>query len=227
MTKDESRIVELRDLLNKYNYEYYVLNQSSISDYQFDALMNELIDLENRNPHMYDINSPTNRVGGEVIEEFKKIEHKVSMMSLGDVFNFDELRGFDKRIQDVLGYDNIEYISELKIDGLAMSLKYEDGKLVYGATRGNGVVGEDVTHNIRTIKSIPLFIDEKSPVEMRGEVYMPKSSLEKLNKERLEKGEALFANCRNAASGSLKLLDSKEVAKRGLECFIYPLAGKG
>ena len=221
MNKDESRIIELRELLNRYNYEYYVLNQSSISDYQFDALMNELIDLEKKNPHMYDVNSPTSRVGGEVIEDFNKIEHKTPMMSLGDVFNFDELRDFDSKIRDILGYEDIEYICELKIDGLAMALKYERGKLVYGATRGNGVVGEDVTHNIRTIKSIPLSISESRPMEVRGEVYMPKSSLERVNKQREEKGETLFANCRNAASGSVRQMDSNIAASRGLDMFIY------
>ena len=221
MSKDESRIIELRELLNKYNYEYYVLNQSSISDYQFDALMNELIDLENKNPHMFDENSPTNRVGGMVVEEFNKIEHKAPMMSLGDVFDFDELMGFDKKIQDALGYKDIEYICELKIDGLAMSLMYENGKLSYGATRGNGVVGEEVTHNIRTVKAVPLSIDDERTIEMRGEVYMPKASLERLNKQRELNGEALFANCRNAASGSIRQLDSSIASSRGLDMYVY------
>lgn len=221
MNKEESRIIELRELLNKYNYEYYVLNQSSISDYQFDALMNELIDLESRNPHMHDDNSPTNRVGGMVVEGFNKIEHKTPMMSLGDVFSYEELEDFDKRIQNALGYDNVEYICELKIDGLAMALVYEDGKLLYGATRGNGVVGEEVTHNVRTIRCIPLNISEKRRLEVRGEVYMPKSSLERINNERKEKGESLFANCRNAASGSIRQLDSQIAASRGLDMFVY------
>ena len=158
MNKEESRILELRELLHKYNYEYYVLNQSSISDYQFDALMNELIELERKYPNMHDDNSPTNRVGGMVVEDFNKVTHRTPMMSLGDVFSYDELRDFHKKIKDVLGYDDVEYICELKIDGLAMSLMYENGKLVYGATRGNGSVGEEVTHNIRTIKTIPLDI---------------------------------------------------------------------
>ena len=221
MNNDEKRIVALRQLLNVYNYEYYVLNQSSISDYQFDALMNELIDLEAKNPHMYDPNSPTNRVGGMVVEDFNKITHKNPMMSLGDVFNFDELRAFDKRVRESLNEDTVEYICELKIDGLAMSLMYENGNLVYGATRGNGVVGEEVTHNIKTIKSIPLTINDNRIIEMRGEVYMPKSSLERLNKIRQEKGEPLFANCRNAASGSIRQLDSSIASSRGLDMFIY------
>ena len=221
MSKEESRIIELRELLHKYNYEYYVLNQSSISDYQFDALMNELIELENKNPHMHDDNSPTNRVGGMVVDDFNKITHKVPMMSLGDVFDFDELKSFDKRIQEALNQEKIEYICELKIDGLAMALVYEDGKLVYGATRGNGVVGEEVTHNIRTVKSIPLTINDTSRVEMRGEVYMPKASLERLNKIRQENGEPLFANCRNAASGSIRQLDSSIASSRGLDMFVY------
>ena len=221
MNKEESRIVELREVLNKYNYEYYVLNQSSISDYQFDALMNELIELEKRNPHMDDPNSPTNRVGGMVVEDFNKITHKTPMMSLGDVFSYDELRDFNRKVEDALGYQNVEYICELKIDGLAMTLMYENGKLIYGATRGNGVVGEEVTHNIRTIKCIPLNINDTRTIEMRGEVYMPKASLERLNKQREEKGEPLFANCRNAASGSVRQLDSQVAASRGLDMFVY------
>lgn len=221
MNKDELRILELRELLHKYNYEYYVLNKSSISDYQFDALMNELIELENRYPNMFDENSPTNRVGGMVVEDFNKITHRTPMMSLGDVFSYDELRGFHKRIRDALGYDDVEYICELKIDGLAMSLMYENGKLVYGATRGNGSVGEEVTHNIRTIKSIPLTISDKRTLEVRGEVYMPRESLKKINDKRKENGETLFANCRNAASGSIRQLDSNVAATRGLDMFIY------
>ena len=221
MNKEETRILELRELLHKYNYEYYVLNQSSISDYQFDALMNELIDLEKKYPNMFDENSPTNRVGGMVVEDFNKITHRTPMMSLGDVFSYDELRGFHKRIRDVLGYDDVEYICELKIDGLAMSLMYEDGKLVYGATRGNGSVGEEVTHNIRTIKSIPLTISDKRRLEVRGEVYMPRDSLKKINEKRKENGESLFANCRNAASGSIRQMDSNIAASRGLDMFIY------
>lgn len=221
MNKEECRIIELRELLNKYNYEYYVLNQSSISDYQFDALMNELIELENKNPHMQDDASPTNRVGGMVVEEFNKINHKSPMMSLGDVFSYEELKAFDKKIQDVLGNSNIEYICELKIDGLAMSLMYENGKLVYGATRGNGVVGEEVTHNIRTIKAIPLQIKDTRTIEVRGEVYMPKASLERVNKQREINGETLFANCRNAASGSIRQMDSSIASSRGLDMFVY------
>lgn len=221
MNKEESRILELRELLHKYNYEYYVLNQSSISDYQFDALMNELIELESRNPHMDDENSPTNRVGGMVVEDFNKITHRVPMMSLGDVFSYEELEEFNKRIEDALNTKDIEYICELKIDGLAMTLMYENGKLVYGATRGNGVVGEEVTHNIRTIKSIPLTINDTRTIEMRGEVYMPRASLVRLNKQREENGEPLFANCRNAASGSVRQLDSQVAASRGLDMFVY------
>lgn len=221
MNKEENRILELRELLHKYNYEYYVLNQSTISDYQFDALMNELIELEGKYPNLFDPNSPTNRVGGMVVEDFNKITHRTPMMSLGDVFSYDELKGFHKKIRDVLGYDDVEYICELKIDGLAMSLMYEDGKLVYGATRGNGSIGEEVTHNIRTIKSIPLTIRDKRTIEVRGEVYMPKESLAKINEKRKENGETLFANCRNAASGSIRQLDSNIAASRGLDMFIY------
>jgi DNA ligase (NAD+) len=221
MNTERSRILELRELLHKYNHEYYVLNQSSISDYQFDALMNELIELEKKYPDMFDANSPTNRVGGMVVEGFNKIEHRTPMMSLGDVFSYDELKEFHKRIKEALGYDDVEYICELKIDGLAMSLMYENGSLVYGATRGNGSVGEEVTHNIRTIRSIPLTIEEKGQIEVRGEVYMPKASLQKINEKRKENGESLFANCRNAASGSVRQLDSSIASSRGLDMFIY------
>ena len=217
----EKRIIELRELINKYNYEYYVLNQSSISDYQFDALLNELIDLENRNPHMKDENSPTNRVGGMVVDDFNKITHKTPMLSLGDVFSFEELKAFDARVVEALGTSEVEYICELKIDGLAMALMYENGNLLYGATRGNGSIGEEVTHNVRTIKAIPLTIEDTRTIEMRGEVYMPKDSLSRLNKQREEKGESLFANCRNAASGSIRQLDSKVAASRGLDMFVY------
>ena len=218
----KKRIYELRELLNKCNYEYYVLENPSISDYEFDALMRELIELENKYPECYDPNSPSLRVGGEVVETFNKITHKRMMLSLGNAFNNEELEDFDRRVKEALQTDReIEYICELKIDGLAMSLEYVDGKLNYGATRGNGTEGEEVTHNIKTIKSIPLNIDEKRTMEVRGEVYMPKKSFLRLNEERKEKGESLFANPRNAASGSVRQMDSKIAANRGLDMFIY------
>ncbi len=218
----KERILELRDILNKANYDYYVLENPTLADYEFDALMRELIDLEKENPQFYDPDSPSLRVGGQVVETFNKITHKRMMLSLGNAFNNEELEDFDKRIKDILQTDEkIEYICELKIDGLAMSIEYVDGKINYGATRGNGVEGEEVTHNIKTIKSIPLKISELRTMEVRGEVYMPKKSFRKLNDERELKGESLFANPRNAASGSIRQMDSKVAASRGLDMFMY------
>lgn len=218
----KERIMELRALLNKCNYEYYVLEQPSLSDYEFDALMRELINLESEYPQYYDPNSPSLRVGGEVVDSFNKIIHKRMMLSLSNAFNAEEIEEFDKRIKEVLQSDDeIEYMCELKIDGLAMSLEYVDGRLNYGATRGDGVEGEEVTHNIKTIKSIPLNIEQTKTMEVRGEVYMPKKSFSKLNEERKIKGEPLFANPRNAASGSVRQLDSKVAAGRGLDMFMY------
>lgn len=218
----KERIYELRKLLNKYNYEYYVLENPSVSDYEYDARLRELIELEEKYPECYDSNSPTQRVGGEVVEIFNKIKHKRMMLSLGNAFNSDELEEFDDRIREILGTDkDIEYICELKIDGLAMSIEYVNGKMNYAATRGNGVEGEEVTHNIKTVKSVPLNVEDNRTFEVRGEVYMPKKSFEKLNEKRKEKGESLFANPRNAASGSVRQMDSKVAASRGLDMFVY------
>lgn len=218
----KERILELRKILNQANYDYYVLENPTLSDYEFDALMRELIELEAKCPECYDPNSPSLRVGGEVVSEFNTIVHKRKMLSLGNVFNADELEEFDDRIKEILQTnEDIEYMCELKIDGLAMSIEYVDGAMNYAATRGNGVEGEEVTHNIKTIKSIPLNIDEKRTMEVRGEVYMPKKSFHKLNDERMLKGESLFANPRNAASGSVRQLDSKIAASRGLDMFMY------
>ncbi len=218
----KERILELRKILNQANYDYYVLENPTLSDYEFDALMRELIELEAKYPEYYDPNSPSLRVGGEVVSEFNTIVHKRKMLSLGNVFNADELEEFDARIKEILQTnEDIEYMCELKIDGLAMSIEYVDGAMNYAATRGNGVEGEEVTHNIKTIKSIPLNIEEKRTMEVRGEVYMPKKSFHKLNDERMLKGESLFANPRNAASGSVRQLDSKIAASRGLDMFMY------
>ena len=218
----KERLYQLRELLNKYNYEYYVLENPSVSDYEYDALLRELITLEDKFPECYDANSPTQRVGGEVVDTFNKIVHKRLMLSLGNAFNAEELRDFDRKIKEILQTnESVEYICELKIDGLAMSLEYVDGNLNYGATRGNGVEGEEVTHNIKTIKSIPLRVDDKRTFEVRGEVYMPKKSFYNLNEQRKYNGENLFANPRNAASGSIRQLDSKVAATRGLDMFMY------
>ncbi len=217
----KERIEELRKLLKQYNYEYYVLSKPTVSDQEYDSLMHELIDLENEFPEFQDENSPTKRVGGYVASEFEKITHRKQMLSLADIFTEEEVRTFDRRIRETLKKDKIEYMCELKIDGLAMSILYENGKMVYGATRGDGLTGEIVTENVKTIKSIPITIDEKQSLEVRGEVYMPRKSFERLNEKAKKEGTIPFANCRNAASGSLRQLDSRICAKRGLDMFMY------
>lgn len=219
--KDKERVKELTALLNKYNYEYYVLNQSEVSDAEFDQLMEELSLIEQRRPDLKDRLSPTSRVGGGIASGFKKVTHKKYMLSIADVFNTEELLSFDETIRKATGLDNVEYMCEVKIDGLSCSLLYEDGDLEVASTRGDGTVGEDVTDNVLTIPSIPLHIKEKREFEIRGEVYMPKESLKRLNEERAKNGEPLFANARNAASGSLKNLDSRVTAKRHLEAWWY------
>ncbi len=219
----EKRVQELTTLLEKYNYEYYVLNQSSVSDQEFDRLMEELKSLEEEFPSLKKKNSPTQRVGGEVQSEFKKIPHKRLMLSLADIFNEDEIRDWDKRIRNALGVDVVEYVGELKIDGLGMSLIYEKGEFQYAVTRGDGVMGEDVTANVITIPSIPMHVKELRPFEVRGEVYMPKASLEAANLQRRLSGESEFANCRNAAAGSIRNLDPKVAASRKLEGYWYYL----
>ena len=217
----KKRIDELVALLNKYNREYYELDAPSVSDQEYDRLMAELILLETENPEYLSKLSPSQRVGGKVLSGFEKIVHKRQMLSLGNAFNEDDLINFDKRIKEVIKVDDVEYMAEMKIDGLAMSLTYDNGEFLYAATRGDGVVGEDVSSNVITIKSIPLHVDEKREFEVRGEVYMSKSTLEKLNKERSENGEELLANARNAAAGSIRQLDSKIASKRNLEAFWY------
>lgn len=219
--KDKERVKELTDLLNKYNYEYYVLNESSVSDAEFDQLMEELQMLEAKRPDLKDRLSPTSRVGGGVLDDFKKVTHRKYMLSIGDVFNEDELYNFDQTIRKLTGLDVVEYMCEVKIDGLSCSLEYSDGDLIVASTRGDGTIGEDVTNNVLTIPSIPLHIAEKRDFEIRGEVYMPKSSFNSLNEERSKTNQPLFANARNAASGSLKNLDPKVTAKRKLEAWWY------
>lgn len=217
----KKRIDELVALLNKYNREYYELDAPSVSDQEYDRLMAELILLETENPEYLSKLSPSQRVGGKVLSGFEKIVHKRQMLSLGNAFNEDDLINFDKRIKEVIKVDDVEYMAEMKIDGLAMSLTYDNGEFLYAATRGDGVVGEDVSSNVITIKSIPLHVDEKREFEVRGEVYMSKATLEKLNNERSENGEELLANARNAAAGSIRQLDSKIASKRNLEAFWY------
>ncbi len=218
------RIFELIELLNKYNDEYYELDNPSVSDQEFDRLMNELIELEEKYPEYKRSDSPTQRVGGTVAEKFSKVRHDSVMLSLSNAFNEDDLREFDRKVKAISG--DVTYFAELKIDGLAVSLKYSNGKLVQAATRGDGVVGEDITANARTINSLPKTVEEKSDFEVRGEIFMSKKSFNKLNKEREEAGEKLFANPRNAASGSIRQLDSRVVAKRDLDAFIYLLVSE-
>ncbi len=217
----KERIDELRSLLEKYNYEYYVNDNPSVSDAEFDRLMQELIALETKYPEYYSKLSPSQRVGGLVQKEFPEVVHKRMMLSLANAFNEDDLRDFDRKIREILHVDKVTYMAEMKIDGLGMSLVYANGELQYAATRGDGTKGEDVTSNVITINSIPTHIKEKGDFEIRGEVYMPKKSLERLNKIQEEKGEKLFANARNAAAGSIRNLDSSIAASRGLEAFWY------
>ncbi|MCQ2802203.1 MAG: NAD-dependent DNA ligase LigA [Bacilli bacterium] len=216
----KARVEELSKLLEQYNYEYYVLDNPSVNDAEYDRLMQELISLEKQCPELLSPLSPSQRVGGMVQDEFKKIQHKRMMLSLANAFNNEDLRDFDKKIQDLLGIDEVEYMCEMKIDGLGMSLIYHHN-LLYAVTRGDGVTGEDVTSNVITIKSIPSHIDLPEEYEIRGEVFMPKKSLEKLNAEREVTGEPLFANARNAAAGSIRQLDSSIAASRGLDAFWY------
>ncbi len=218
---DLERMKELVQILEKANYDYYVLDNPTMEDFEFDKLLTELETLEKKYPEYKDPNSPTSHVGGDAISKFNQVKHEIPMMSLSDAFSYDELRQFDLRLRNLVS--DIEYECELKIDGLSVSCVYEDGVLKRAATRGNGVVGDDVTTNVRTIRSIPLKLKEKINLEVRGEIFMPKKSLIKLNEERARNEEQLFANCRNAASGSLKLLDPKVVAKRGLDAFLYYL----
>ncbi|WP_374719044.1 NAD-dependent DNA ligase LigA [Parageobacillus toebii] len=217
------RIEELRELLNKYNYEYYVLDRPSVPDAEYDRLMQELIALEEQYPDLKTKDSPSQRVGGQALDAFQKVEHRTPMLSLANAFNEGDLRDFDRRVRQEVG-DDVAYVCELKIDGLAVSVRYEDGYFVQGATRGDGVTGEDITENLKTIRSLPLRLNEPVTLEARGEAYMPKASFERLNEQRRNRGEELFANPRNAAAGSLRQLDPKIAASRHLDLFVYSLA---
>ncbi|UAL47802.1 NAD-dependent DNA ligase LigA [Sutcliffiella horikoshii] len=222
----EKRVRELHDVLNQYNYEYHVLDKPSVSDAEYDSLLQELLTLEKEHPDLQTEDSPTQRVGGNILEMFNKVEHRTPMLSLGNAFNEDDLRDFDRRVKQAVG-DDVTYVCELKIDGLAVSLRYEDGLFVLGATRGDGTTGEDITMNLKTIKSIPLRLKEPVTMEVRGEAYMPKNSFEKLNEAKMEREEEPFANPRNAAAGSLRQLDPKIAASRNLSVYVYSLADAG
>lgn len=215
----EQRIKELRDELNKYAYNYYVLDTPLVSDFEYDSLYSELVELERQHPEFVTPDSPTQRVGG-ISTKFEEVKHKYRLYSLDNTYNYEELRKWYERVTKECG-DGVELVCELKIDGLAIALAYKDGYFVKGATRGNGIIGEEITQNLRTIKAIPLKLFKNADLEVRGEIYMPKTSFEKLNEENLQNGEKPFANPRNAAAGSLRQLDSSITAKRDLSMFTY------
>ena len=219
----EERIRKLREEIEFHNYRYYVLDDPVVSDAEYDALMRELVELEAEHPELVTPDSPTQRVGAAPAEAFAPVVHRSPMMSLANVYSMEELRAFDARVRKALGGEPVEYVAELKIDGLAVSLVYEEGRFVRGATRGDGTTGEDVTHNLRTIRSIPMRLRLGPPVsiDVRGEVYMIRREFHKLNEERRASGEPLFANPRNAAAGSLRQLDPKVTAARPLDVFVY------
>jgi len=228
------RLADLRARIRHHEERYYILNDPEVSDAEFDALLKELEALEGEHPDLVSLDSPTQRVGGRPVEGFDTVEHAVPMLSLDNSYNPEELRAFDDRLRRGLAdagvvLDVVPYVAELKIDGLSISLTYEDGRLARGVTRGDGFRGEDVTSNVRTIRAIPLALSGAPPgrLEVRGEVYLPRPAFERLNREREERDEPVFANPRNAASGTMRQLDPKEVARRGLSAFVYQLLGNG
>lgn len=230
MTTETEEIARLRTELHQHNYRYYVLNAPVIGDQQFDELMHRLQELEARHPECHDPNSPTQRVGSDLTHDFITVAHKRPMLSLSNTYNQQEVSDFYERVKEGLHGEPFQLCCEMKFDGLSISLHYEKGKLVRAVTRGDGVQGDDVTENVRTIRSIPLVLPEETDYpeefEIRGEVLMPFSSFEKLNRERAERGEPLFANPRNAASGTLKSKDSRVVAERQLDAYLYYLLGE-
>ncbi|RUT71454.1 NAD-dependent DNA ligase LigA [Flavobacterium cupreum] len=223
----QETIQALRNELNQHNYNYYVLDNATISDYDFDVKLKELQDLEDKNPEFFDENSPTQRVGGTVTKNFKTVAHQYRMYSLDNSYSKEDLQDWQNRIQRVLGNVDLQYTCELKYDGASISITYENGKLVQALTRGDGFQGDDVTSNIKTIKSIPLQLKGNYPdkFDIRGEIILPYAGFEKMNQELIEIGETPYSNPRNTASGSLKLQDSAEVAKRPLECLLYFVTG--
>lgn len=221
------RVEELRRIIEQHNYLYYVKDDPQISDHDWDRLMQELIRLEGDFPELLTPDSPTQRVGGPPLEFFEKVEHTTPMLSLGNAFDEQDLRDFDRRVRQGLGVDDaIRYMCELKIDGLAVSLRYEGGTFVRGATRGDGRTGEDITQNLRTIRSLPVKLKQPLTIDIRGEAFMPRRAFERLNRERTEREEPLFANPRNAAAGSLRQLDPKIAASRSLDIFLYSMVGE-
>lgn len=226
MEQEKARLLALRQKIDELSYQYYTLDKPTMSDYEYDMLYRELENIEKAHPEWVTPDSPTQRVGSKISGGFEKYTHDRPMLSLGDVFNDDELREFDRRVRSDLGGEALEYVVELKIDGLAVNLIYENGQFVRGVTRGDGVVGEDITNNVRTIRTIPLRIDSTSPhIEIRGEVYMPVASFSALNEQRRNDELEPFANPRNAAAGSLRQLDPQITAQRKLAFFAYALGG--
>jgi len=224
--KSEHEIYKLREKIRRHEYLYYVLDKPEISDLEYDKLYRQLVELEKEHPDLITANSPTQRVGGQPLKSFKTVIHKSPLLSLDNAMDEAELIDFDKRVRDALGKDKIEYVCEHKMDGLAVALVYKEGNLYVGSTRGDGIHGEDITQNLRTIKSIPLTLNERIDVEVRGEVYLPYADFVRLNETRVEEGEAKFANPRNAAAGSLRQLDPKIAASRPLDVFIYYLENR-
>jgi len=217
----KKRMSELIQIINQANFDYHTLDRPTMTDYEYDSMMKELINLEEQYPEYKENDSPTEKIGGSVLSSFMKVEHTVPMMSLSNVFNADELRAFDDKIKKVVS--NYSFVTELKIDGLAVSLIYEKGLFVRAATRGNGTIGEDITSNVKTIKSLPLKLNQPMDIEVRGEIYMPHKSFKEVNEQKLASEEALFANPRNAAAGTIRQLDPKVVAKRNLDIFVYTI----
>src|SRR6188768_4098631 len=232
MTPEQAKntIRELTEKINHHNDLYYQQSKSEISDYEFDQLLSQLVALEAQFPQFKQLDSPTQRVGGTISKTFESVVHKYPMLSLGNTYSQEELEDFDARVAKALDGDDYEYFCELKFDGVSISLLYENGLLTRGVTRGDGVRGDDVTNNIKTIRRIPLNVNHKNlpaSFEVRGEVFLPKDTFIQLNKEREDIGEERYANARNTASGTLKMQDSSEVARRKLDCFVYYLLGEG
>jgi len=222
-----TEIVSLRDELNQHNYNYYVLDNPTISDFEFDQKLKKLQELEEKHPEFFDENSPTQRVGGSITKNFNTVVHENRMFSLENSYSQEDLIDWEKRIQKVLGNVAVEYVCELKYDGASISITYENGKLVRAVTRGDGFQGDDVTNNIKTIKSVPLQLKGNYPpkFDIRGEIILTLAGFEKMNMELVDIGETPYSNPRNTASGSLKLQNSAEVAKRPLECLLYNIVG--
>lgn len=227
--KEKRRIEQLKELLHHHNYQYYVLAKPEISDFEYDSLLKELIDLEEKHPELHDPNSPSQRVGNDINKEFEQVKHKYPMLSLSNTYSKEEVSDFETRIKKTLPDSEIEYVCELKYDGVAIGLNYKKGLLSRAITRGDGVQGDDVTNNVKTINTIPLIIDHNTipeEFEIRGEILFPHDGFLKLNKERKENEETPFANPRNAAAGTLKIQKSSIVAKRPLDCFLYSMLGE-